>query len=127
MRNPDGSPDMTRKLAGNPQFADFAPSDDMVGLVPSRNLTKLQSWSDEEIKDAFLDGVRPDGKPPILPIMPYATFHNMAESIVAESDEKYHFSPSRTSVGQVPDRIRRRIVLVFVSEDFDAVGEQLHR
>jgi hypothetical protein len=49
------------------------------------------------------------------------------ESIVAESDGKYRFSPSRTFVDEVLARVRRRIMLVFASEDFNAVGEQLHR
>jgi mono/diheme cytochrome c family protein len=76
-------------LAGNPDFAE-APNGDKLG---SRNLTNdatgLKNRSDAEIKNMFLNGMRPaaTGTTALNPIMPYYVFHNMtdadADAIVA--------------------------------------------
>lgn len=89
-RNPDGSPDLDNYLAGVECFIDADPEDDEVGCLNSRNLTNhetgLMNRSDEEIKDMFLDGVRPNGSA-LHPIMPYWSYGNMtdedADAIVA--------------------------------------------
>ena len=89
-RRSDGMPDPTRFLAGVDCFFDAVPDDDEAGCLNSRNLTNhptgLANASDEEIKDAFLNGIGTDGRN-LLPIMPYWVFHNMtdedASSIVA--------------------------------------------
>ena len=89
-RNPDGTLDRTRLLAGNPAFIDLDDTDDAVGLVPTPNLTPdgtgLRDWTDNQIKNAFLNGEDEDGGA-LVPIMPYYVFHNMrqadADAIVA--------------------------------------------
>jgi mono/diheme cytochrome c family protein len=89
-RNPDGSFDQSRLLAGVECFVDVDPADDNVGCLHSRNLTDhetgLQTRSDEEIKDMLLKGVRPDEKA-LHPAMPYWVLANMsdedADAIVA--------------------------------------------
>lgn len=84
-------PDPDHLLEGNPAFADLVPDDDEMGLVPTPNLTPdndtgLGEWTDEEIKNAFLNGEKNDGTA-LFPIMPYFVFHNMsdddADAIVA--------------------------------------------
>ena len=93
-RKADGSPDLAKFLAGNPTFADIAPNDDAggIGMVPSRNITPdtttgIGSWTDAEIKAAFLDGMSKRTGAPLFPIMPYYVLHNMtpedADAIVA--------------------------------------------
>jgi hypothetical protein len=49
-----------------------------MGGVSAPNLTPaaLGSWSDDDIKRAFLDGVDKGGAP-LFPLMPYYAFHNM--------------------------------------------------
>ena len=89
-RNPDGSPDLDNLLAGVECFIDADPEDDEVGCLNTRNLTNhetgLMNRSDEEIKNMFLDGVRPNGNA-LHPIMPYWSYGNMsdedADAIVA--------------------------------------------
>ncbi len=92
-RDADGLPMEDMFLAGNAvvPFLDIAPDDDEAGAVWPANLTPdedtgLGSWSADEIKDAFQNGVRPDGSV-IFPVMPYQEFHNMqpddADAIVA--------------------------------------------
>lgn len=90
-RKSDGSLDMTKWLAGSPNFADLDPGDATKGAIHAKNLTPhngtgLGGWTDAEIKKAFLDGVSKDGTP-LFPIMPYFVFHNMtaadADAIVA--------------------------------------------
>jgi mono/diheme cytochrome c family protein len=89
-RNEDGSPDMTRFLGGNPTFMDVAPANNQMGLLPTPNLTPdatgLADWSDDDIKNAFLNGMEPKGEA-LFPVMPYYVFHNMsaddADAIVA--------------------------------------------
>ncbi|HWZ92926.1 MAG TPA: hypothetical protein VNW92_28870 [Polyangiaceae bacterium] len=82
-RNMDGSPDLTKMLAGNPAFADLDPTSATKGLVPTPNLTPdpdtgLGNWTDEQIKNAFLNGLDSDNQP-LFSIMPYFVFHNMSD------------------------------------------------
>lgn len=88
-RLPNGELDKTRLLAGAP-FADLVPGDDTQGAISAPNLTPdatgLQTWTDDQIKNAFQNGVDADGQP-LFPIMPYFVFHNMnaddADAVVA--------------------------------------------
>jgi mono/diheme cytochrome c family protein len=77
-RDAQGNLDQSRWLAGVATRFDLAPDDDTMGGVSAPNLTaaSLGSWTDEDIKHAFLDGVRNDGTP-LFPLMPYYAFHNM--------------------------------------------------
>jgi hypothetical protein len=86
-----GAPIPGMLLAGNAAFADLNPADDAKGLVPTPNLTPdmdtgLGKWTDDQIKNAFQNGLDADGKP-LFSIMPYYVFHNMtdadADAIVA--------------------------------------------
>lgn len=80
-RNPDGSLDTTKALAGNPLFADLDPQDDQRGAVPAPNLTTLQTrgWTADDVKRAVLNGERSEARGGgMLPIMPYYTLHNLA-------------------------------------------------
>jgi cytochrome c len=90
-RKADGSPDTTKFLAGSPVFADLDPADTSIGAIGTPNLTDddatgLGTWTDAQIKRAFLDGIKKDGTP-LFPIMPYYVLHNMsaadADAIVA--------------------------------------------
>lgn len=89
-RSPDGGFDPARWLSGVDCFIDAVPDDPNVGCLNTRNLTDhetgLRNRTDQEIKDMFLQGVRPDGKA-LHPMMPYAYFGNMraddADAIVA--------------------------------------------
>jgi mono/diheme cytochrome c family protein len=89
-RKPEGSFDDDKALSGVECFIDSYPNDDNIGCLSTRNLTDhetgLQNRSDQEIKDLFLDGVRPDGKA-LHPTMPYWVLGNMsdedADAIVA--------------------------------------------
>jgi mono/diheme cytochrome c family protein len=89
---PNGMPDMTKYLGGNPNFV-VLPNGDKLG---TRNLTSdatgLKNRTDDEIKGMFLNGIRPPATgstTPIAlnPVMPYYVFHNMtgddADAIVA--------------------------------------------
>jgi mono/diheme cytochrome c family protein len=80
---PGGMPDLANYLAGAECFVDIDPATDGVGCLHTRNLTNhatgLMSRSDAEIKNMFLNGVRPDGSF-MLPDMPYYVFHNMTET-----------------------------------------------
>ncbi|HSS37569.1 MAG TPA: c-type cytochrome [Polyangia bacterium] len=86
---PTGGPDMTKFLAGNPTFIKL-PNGDALG---TRNLTNdetgLKNRTDDEIKNMFLNGMRPTatGMEALNPTMPYYVFHNMkaedADAIVA--------------------------------------------
>ena len=77
----DGSPDLTKFLAGDPGFVTL-PNGDKLG---SRNLTNdatgLKNFTDAEIKDMFLNGKLPAamGGAALNPTMPYYVFHNMAD------------------------------------------------
>lgn len=91
----DGTRDLTKLFAGVDCFFDV---DSMTGIdnmngtgcISTRNLTNhstgLANVTDQQIKDAFRDGKRTDGKF-IAPVMPYWVFHNMsdedADAIVA--------------------------------------------
>jgi mono/diheme cytochrome c family protein len=87
--NPDGSRDNTRLLAGVDCLFD-TDAGSGVGCVSSRNLTNdptgLMNATDTQIKNAFRNGTRTDGKT-LAPIMPYWIFHNMtdddADAVVA--------------------------------------------
>src|SRR5262245_30355837 len=65
-RKPDGSIDTSKHLAGVDCFIDADPTKDDFGCLSSRNLTDhetgLKNRSDQEIKDMFMKGERPDGK-----------------------------------------------------------------
>jgi len=91
----DGTRDTSRLLAGVDCFLDAdSPSgvDDGngTGCISTRNLTNhetgLKNATDQQIKDAFRDGIRTDGKK-MAPLMPYWLFHNMtdedADAVVA--------------------------------------------
>jgi mono/diheme cytochrome c family protein len=54
-----------------------------LGKVYSTNITQdketgLGSWTDQEIQDAIVKGIRPDGSN-IIPVMPYEAYSGMAE------------------------------------------------
>jgi hypothetical protein len=82
--------DPERWLSGIDCILDSAPDDPETGCLNSRNLTNhetgLKNRTDQEIKDMFQHGVRPDGKA-LNPMMPYAFYGNMrsrdADAIVA--------------------------------------------
>jgi hypothetical protein len=83
-RLPNGQFDMTKFLAGALNFADIVPGDPNQGAIHTKNLTPhmtsgLGSWTDTQIKQAFLEGVSKDGTA-LFPIMPYFVFHNMTEA-----------------------------------------------
>ncbi|MDB4955126.1 MAG: putative diheme cytochrome c-553 [Myxococcales bacterium] len=88
--NPDGTRDLTRLFAGVDCFIDIDPGTPNFGCISTRNLTNdatgLKNATDTQIKNAFLNGMRTDGKA-IAPVMPYYIFHNMtnedADAIVA--------------------------------------------
>ena len=88
--NPDGTRDLTKLFAGVDCFIDIAPGPPGFGCLSSRNLTNdatgLKNATDAQIKDAFQNGHRTDGKA-LVPVMPYYIFHNMtdadADAIVA--------------------------------------------
>jgi mono/diheme cytochrome c family protein len=78
-RTQTGAPDMTKWLAGG-LLADIPG----LGKIYAKNITPdmttgIGSWSDDEIKAAFLDGKMKDGKF-ILNLMPYWAYHNMTSS-----------------------------------------------
>ena len=89
-RRSDGMLDPTRFLAGVDCMLDVAPLDDQVGCLHARNLTDhptgLANASDDEVKDAILNGIGTDGRN-LVGVMPYWVFHNMddldADAIVA--------------------------------------------
>jgi hypothetical protein len=90
----DGSPDLTKFLAGNADFIVMGAE-----KLPTRNLTNdptgLKNRTDDQIKAMFMDGKRPTptsadggtGTEALNPVMPYYVFHNMkvedADAIVA--------------------------------------------
>lgn len=77
-----GVQDLDKYLAGVDCLVDIDPADAEVGCLGTPNLTNhatgLKNRTDEEIKDMFLSGVRPDGTA-LHPIMPYYSFGNMSE------------------------------------------------
>ena len=89
--NPDGTRDMTRLFSGVDCLFDVdTDPNNGFGCVSSRNLTPdstgLLNATSDQIKNAFRNGHRTDGKT-LSPVMPYWIFHNMtdadADAIVA--------------------------------------------
>jgi mono/diheme cytochrome c family protein len=82
-RGERGVPDLSKKLSGVDCFADADRDNPSFGCLSSRNLTNhetgLKNRSDQEIKDMFLKGLRPDGTA-LHPIMPYWVLANMTSS-----------------------------------------------
>jgi len=78
-RNMDGSPDLTKYLAGVDCLFDVD-ADPSIGCISSRNLTNhmtgLMSRTDSQIIDMFTKGMRPGGKA-MSSVMPYYVFGNM--------------------------------------------------
>src|SRR4029079_15554247 len=81
--SPDGTRDLTRLLSGVDCLFDLD-TDPLIGFgcLSSRNLTNdptgLMNHCDSEIKNAFQNGHRTDGKT-LTPVMPYWVFHNMTD------------------------------------------------
>lgn len=88
-RLPSGAFDTSKHLSGVECFLDVIPEAGM-GCLHSRNLTNdptgLMNRTDQQIKDMFLNGVRPDGTF-LNNVMPYWNLHQMtaddASAIVA--------------------------------------------
>jgi mono/diheme cytochrome c family protein len=86
---PNGMRDQSKLLAGVSCFFDADPANPG-GCLSTRNLTNhatgLKNVTDQQIKDAFRNGIRTDGKK-LAPVMPYWIFHNMtdedADAVVA--------------------------------------------
>jgi mono/diheme cytochrome c family protein len=92
---PNGMRDNDKLLSGVDCFVDFdsptfLDNGNGTGCLSTRNLTPhatgLKNATDQQIKDAFRNGIRTDGKK-LAPVMPYWIFHNMtdedADAIVA--------------------------------------------
>lgn len=92
---PNGMRDFDNLLAGVDCFVDidsptFTDNGNGTGCLSTRNLTNhetgLKNATDEQIKNAFQNGIRTDGKK-LVPVMPYWVFHNMsaedADAVVA--------------------------------------------
>lgn len=81
-RDENGNLDMSRWMSGVAGRFDLAPYDDKVGEVSAPNLTPhdtgIGSWSDEQLRRAFMNGVGIDGRA-LAPVMPYYVFHNMTD------------------------------------------------
>lgn len=84
----DGTRDTDRLFAGVDCFVDidspnFLDNGNGFGCISTRNLTPdatgLKNATAAQIKDAFQNGIRTDGKK-IAPIMPYWIFHNMTDA-----------------------------------------------
>jgi mono/diheme cytochrome c family protein len=80
-RDTQGDLDMSRWMGGVADRFDLAPDDDSTGGISAPNLTPagLATWSDDEIKGAFLDGLARDGSS-LFPLMPYYAYHNMTDA-----------------------------------------------
>jgi mono/diheme cytochrome c family protein len=80
-RDAQGNLDQSMWLAGVANRFDLVPDDDTTGAISAPNLTPsaLASWSDDQIKGAFLDGVDNAGSP-LFPLMPYYAYHNMTDA-----------------------------------------------
>jgi mono/diheme cytochrome c family protein len=102
-RTQSGELDMSRWLAGVEVFADLDTLDPEVGAIGAPNLTPaaLADWTDDEIKNAFLNGVDEDGDA-LFPIMPYPVFHNMTD---ADADQIVAYLRSIPAVeNEIPER-----------------------
>jgi mono/diheme cytochrome c family protein len=102
---PSGEPDMSRHLAGRPEFVDLDRMDPNVGAIPAPNLTPhatgLQTWSDIQIKRSLKDGYDKD-EVPIHSIMPYWVYFNMSDR---DLDAIVAYLRSIPAVDQaIPDR-----------------------
>jgi mono/diheme cytochrome c family protein len=84
---PNGTRDLTKLFAGVDCFFDIdsptgIDNGNNMGCISTRNLTNhstgLANATDKQIRDAFREGVRTDGKK-IAPLMPYWVFHNMTD------------------------------------------------
>jgi mono/diheme cytochrome c family protein len=79
---PNGMRDLDKLLSGVDCFFDVDPADG-VGCISTRNLTNdatgLKNATDAQIKMAFQQGIRTDGKK-LAPVMPYWIFHNMSDA-----------------------------------------------
>lgn len=101
-----GAPIATKFLAGNAAFADLDPADPDKGLLPAPNLTPdtdtgLGDWTDEQIKNAFLNGIDDDDEP-LLSVMPYYVLHNMS---AADADSIVMYLRSLPAVSnEIPER-----------------------
>lgn len=82
----DGSRDTDKLFSGVDCFVDidspnFADNGNNFGCISTRNLTPdatgLKNATGEQIKNAFQNGIRTDGKK-LAPVMPYWVFHNMS-------------------------------------------------
>lgn len=83
----NGTRDLDNLFAGVDCFADitspnFQDDGNGQGCLSTRNLTNdptgLANATDQQIRDAFQNGIRTDGKK-IVPIMPWGFFHNMTD------------------------------------------------
>lgn len=83
----NGSPDLDKSFSGVDCFADIdspTGTDDggTFGCLSTRNLTPdptgLGNATDQQIKDALLNGIRIDGKK-LVPVMPWWMLHNMVD------------------------------------------------
>ncbi len=81
-RLPSGALDEANLLSGAECFIDIDPGTDGVGCLHTPNLTNhatgLMNRTDQQIKDMFLDGMRPNGDA-LHSVMPYWQFHNMTD------------------------------------------------
>ncbi len=87
-RDAQGNLEQDLWLSGVANRFDLTLEDGTTGGISAPNLTpaSLGSWTDDQVKQAFLDGVARDGSP-LFPLMPYYAYHNMtaadADAIVA--------------------------------------------
>jgi mono/diheme cytochrome c family protein len=105
-RQASGAPDLDKFLAGNAMFADLIPDDTEKGLVPTPNLTPdaetgLGTWTDDQVKNAILNGVD-DEDEPLVNIMPYYMYHNLTD---ADADAVVAYLRSIPAVSnEIPER-----------------------
>jgi mono/diheme cytochrome c family protein len=80
-RDAEGNLEQGVWLSGVANRFDLTLDDDTTGGVSAPNLTPaaLSSWTDAQVKAAFLNGVARDGTP-LFPLMPYYAYHNMSDA-----------------------------------------------
>ncbi len=88
-----------------------------LGTVFSTNITQdketgLGNWSDQEIYDSMVKGVRPNGEK-LLPVMPYEAYSGMAEA-----DLRALIAYMRTLEPEGKDNVRAKFLLPFVRSLF---------